>query len=182
MSDKGMKVHNIVLIGFMGCGKSTVGREIKRTLGYQLIDTDAEIEARAGCKISAIFSAEGEHGFRERESSLFEELREKDLKRTVVSTGGGAILRAKNCEILREIGYVVWLCANADTIYHRTKKNRNRPILQAADPRQVIDELLAQRTPLYRDCAHLAIDVGGLNRAEIVAGIVESARYYYAQL
>ena len=181
MSDKGMKVHNIVLIGFMGCGKSTIGREIKRALGFQLIDTDAEIEARAGCRIPAIFAAEGEHGFRERESALREELRAKDLQGTVVSTGGGAILRAKNRDTLRQIGYVVWLRANADTIYQRTKNSRSRPILQTADPRQVIEELLTQRTPLYRDCAHLVIDVGGLNRAEIVTGIVESARYFYSQ-
>ena len=82
---------------------------------------------------------------------------------------------------MRKLGYVVWLRANPETIYQRTKKNRDRPILQTDNPRAVIADLLEKRTPLYRECAHLVIDVAGLNRTEIAAGILESAHYYFSQ-
>lgn len=180
MSETGTEVQNIILIGFMGCGKSTIGRELKRMLGFDWIDTDAEIESRAQCKISQIFADHGEQGFRDQESAVLADLQQKQLQRTVISTGGGAILRPENRELLRQLGYVVWLKANAETIYQRTRKNRARPILQTANPQQVIADLLEARTPLYRECAHLVIDVAGLNRTEIAAGIVESARYYFA--
>lgn len=180
MNDAGTEVQNIILIGFMGCGKSTIGRELKRMLGFQWIDTDAEIESRAQCKISQIFAEQGEQGFRDQESAVLQDLQQKRLMSTVVSTGGGAILRPENRDILRQLGYVVWLKANAETIYSRTKKNRSRPILQTENPQQMIADLLEVRTPLYRECAHLVIDVAGLNRTEIAAGIVESARYFFA--
>jgi shikimate kinase len=181
MNHTGTQVRNIILIGFMGCGKSTIGRELKRMLGYQWIDTDATIETQAHCRITEIFAREGEQGFRDRETAALRELLEKNLQSTIVSTGGGAVLREENREMLRQLGYVVWLRANADTIYQRTRKNRDRPILQTENPRGVIEELLLQREPIYRACAHLVIDVAGLNRTEISAGIVESARYYFSQ-
>lgn len=181
MNQTGTEVQNIILIGFMGCGKSTIGRELKRVLGFALIDTDTEIETQAGCKITEIFSNLGETGFRDLEAKVLADLLEKNPASTVISTGGGAILREENREVLRKLGYVVWLRANPETIYQRTKKNRERPILQTENPRAVITELLEKRTPLYRECAHLVIDVAGLNRTEIAAGILESAHYYFSQ-
>lgn len=181
MNQPGTEVRNIILIGFMGCGKSTIGRELKRMLGFRWIDTDAEIELRTQRKIAQIFATEGEEGFRDQESALLQDLLEKQLERTVISTGGGVILRPENRETIRQMGYVVWLKAGAETIYQRTRKNSSRPILQTANPRQVIADLLEFRTPLYRECAHLIIDVAGLTRTEIAAGIVESARYYFTR-
>jgi shikimate kinase len=181
MNQAGTNVHNIILIGFMGCGKSTIGRELKRMTGFQWIDTDTEIENRANCRISEIFARDGEEAFRDLESLVIRDLAQHHPQSTIISTGGGAILREENRNILREMGYVVWLRANAETIYQRTKKNRQRPILQTENPRAVIEALLEKREPIYQNCAHLVIDVAGLNRTEICAGIVESARYHFAQ-
>jgi shikimate kinase len=181
MNQTGTEVQNIILIGFMGCGKSTIGRELKRMLSFALIDTDAEIETQAGCKITEIFANLGETGFRDLEAKVLADLLVKNPSSTVISTGGGVILREENRNALRKLGYVVWLRANAETIYQRTKKNRDRPILQTENPRAVIADLLEKRTPLYRECAHLVIDVAGLNRTEIAAGILESAQYYFSQ-
>jgi shikimate kinase len=180
MKQEGPQVQHIILIGFMGCGKSTVGRELKRMLGYAWVDTDAVIEAQAHCSISDIFAREGESGFRDRETQVLRDLAASQTRSTIISTGGGAVLREENRLLLRQLGYVVWLRANPETVYQRTRKNRDRPILQTANPRAVIAELLQQREPIYRECAHLAIDVSGLNRTEIAVGIIESARYHFA--
>lgn len=180
MNQDGFQVQNIILIGFMGCGKSTVGRELKRMLGYAWIDTDEVIEERAQCSITEIFAREGEQGFRDRETEVIRSLVRGQPQSTIISTGGGAILREENRALLRQIGYVVWLRASAETVYQRTRKNRDRPILQTKNPRAVIADLLQQREPIYRECAHLVIDVGGLNRTEIAVGIIESARYHFA--
>jgi shikimate kinase len=180
MNHDGPKVQNIILIGFMGCGKSTVGRELKRMLGYEWIDTDEQVEKKAHCSITEIFAREGEHGFRDRESDVIRSLASEPSQSTIISTGGGAVLREENRALLRQLGYVVWLRASAETVYQRTRKNRDRPILQTKNPRAVIAELLQEREPIYRQCAHLVIDVGGLNRTEIAVGIIESARYHFA--
>lgn len=181
MNHKGTAVQNIILIGFMGCGKSTVGRELKRILHEPWIDTDQLIEQRAGCSITDIFATRGEEGFRQMETDVLQDLLSQIETSTVISTGGGAVLREENREILQKLGYVVWLRADAELIYQRTKKNRDRPILQTPDPRAVIRELLATREPIYRQCAHLVIDVAGLSRSEIAVGIRESARYHFHQ-
>lgn len=181
MNSDGALVQNIILIGFMGCGKSTVGRELRRMLRFRWIDTDHVIEEQAQCRITEIFAREGEEGFRSRETQVLRDLVQSKPQSTIISTGGGAILREENRELLRELGYVVWLRADCELIYQRTKKNRDRPILQSPDPQAVIRKLLQVREPIYRECAHLVIDVAGLSRTEIAAGIVESARYHFAQ-
>jgi shikimate kinase len=181
MNQEGPKVQNIVLIGFMGCGKSTVGRELKRMLSYQWVDTDEVIEKEAHCSITEIFAREGEEGLRQRETAVLKNLLDQQSQSIIISTGGGAVLREENRAMIRQLGYVVWLRANAEVVYQRTRKNRDRPILQTANPKAVIAELLEQREPIYRECSHLVIDVAGLNRTEIAVGIVESARYHFSQ-
>ena len=165
----------------MGCGKSTIGRELKRLLGYQFIDMDAEIELREKKTIATIFAEEGEAVFRKIETELLQEFHAKGLDHSEISTGGGAILHEENRNIIKSLGFVVWLKADAITIYHRTKKNHSRPILQTANPQQILADLLTLRTPLYHECAHLTIEVKGLNRTEIAGGIIESARYFFSQ-
>jgi shikimate kinase len=172
---------NIVLIGFMGCGKSTIGRELKRLLGYKLIDTDVEVENRAKKKIVDIFSEEGENSFRDRETNILQELIKKQKTERIISTGGGAILREENRQLIQQLGYVIWLRVDANTSYERTKKSRSRPILRTENRKQVIEELLLQRAPLYKECANLTIDVNELDKSEIAIGITESARYFFSQ-
>lgn len=170
---------NIVLIGFMGSGKSTVGRELHQRLGYPLVDMDSVIEQRAGKPITAIFAESGEEAFRDMETRLLEELCEPDTPRKIISTGGGVIGREENRRLLRELGYVVWLSAPTHMILERTGKNRDRPLLHTADPAARVAELLAVREPLYAVCAHLRVDTDGLDSDELAAGILESARYFF---
>jgi len=174
---------NLVLIGFMGCGKSTVGRELHRNLGYPLVDTDQEIEQRTGRTIRQIFADEGEPAFRDMETALLRELAEEsgtDQAPRIISTGGGICGREENRELLRRMGYVVWLHAPVDVIVERTSKNQDRPLLVTDDPRARIVALMAEREPLYRETAHLDIDTTGLDFKEIAIGILESARYYFS--
>jgi shikimate kinase len=171
--------ENIVLIGFMGCGKSTVGRALQQRLGYPLVDMDQMIEQRAGKPITRIFSEEGERVFREMETGLLRELAGKIGERQIISTGGGVIVRAENREILRKLGYVVWLDAPLEVIHERTAKNRARPLLNTESPEERIRGLMAERRPLYQETSHLKLDTAGLDCQELATGILECARYFF---
>ncbi|MCB1957361.1 MAG: shikimate kinase [Rhodocyclaceae bacterium] len=145
----------IFLVGMMGAGKTTIGRELARRLGRRFVDCDHEIEARTGVKIPVIFEIEGEEGFRRRETLELDELsRQSGL---VVATGGGIVLAAENRGILRERGTVVYLDVAPDVLFERTRHDRNRPLLQVENPRARIAALHAQREPLYREVADLII-------------------------
>jgi shikimate kinase len=163
----------------MGCGKSTVGRELQQRLGYPLVDMDAVIEQRAGKPITRIFEDDGEAAFRDMETGLLHELNDPTAPRRIISTGGGIIGRCENRDLLRELGYVVWLQAPAAVIVERTSKNRSRPLLQTDDPSERIRILLEERRPLYQESAHLALDTSGLSSDEVATGILECARYYF---
>lgn len=170
---------NIVLIGFMGSGKSTVGRELHQRLAYPLVDMDQLIEARAGKSITAIFTEDGEEAFRDMETTLLEELKDPETPRRIISTGGGVIVRDRNRAILQQLGYVVWLHAPTAVILERTAKNRERPLLETDDPAARIEALLTGRNPLYQETAHIRIDTAGLDCKELATGILESARYFF---
>lgn len=172
--------RNIVLIGFMGCGKSTVGRELHAILGYPLVDTDAVIEARAGKPISRIFEEDGETAFRDLETALLRELADTSPAGHIIATGGGVVVRPENRAYLQHLGYVVWLRAPASVIVKRTQRSNHRPLLETENPADFIHTLLAQREPWYRESAHLQLDTGGLTSREIATGILESARYFFA--
>lgn len=170
---------NIVLIGFMGSGKSTVGRELHQRLGYALVDMDQIIEQRAGKSIAAIFADDGEEKFRDMETQLLGELDDPAAPRRIISTGGGVIGREVNRALLRQLGYVVWLNAPVGTILERTRKNRDRPLLHTDHPRARIVSLLAVRKPFYEQAAHLKVETSGLDSRELATGILESARYFF---
>ena len=172
---------NIVLIGFMGSGKSTVGRQLHQRLGYPLSDMDQLIEQTAGKKITEIFKEEGESAFRDFETLQLLEIAKQTDTRHIISTGGGIIIREENRQLLRKMGYVIWLVASPEEIHNRTSRNNNRPLLNNEDPAGTIRKLLETRTPLYKECAHLAIETNQLNLDEITTGIIESARYYFSQ-
>ena len=149
---------NIFLVGLMGAGKTSVGRLLAKRFGKTFYDCDQEIELRTGVKIPVIFEIEGEAGFRAREATVLREL--AALKGIVLATGGGAILREENRQTLMQGGTVVYLRASLDDLWQRTRHDRNRPLLQTADPRAKLEELFAQRDPLYHEVASLVMDTG----------------------
>ena len=149
---------SVYLVGLMGAGKTSVGRALARRLHKPFYDVDHEIERSTGVKIPLIFEIEGEAGFRERESKVLAELvLREDI---VLATGGGAVLSEKNRRLLSEHGTVVYLRASPRDLWHRTRHDRNRPLLQTADPLVKLQELFEQRDPLYREIADLIIDTG----------------------
>ncbi len=142
----------------MGAGKTTVGRAVARRLDRPFFDSDHEIEARTGARIPVIFELEGEAGFRDRESHVINDL---TLQQNIVlATGGGAVLRPENRQALRDNGLVVYLRANPHDLWLRTRRDKNRPLLQTEDPKTRLEELYAVRDPLYRECAHFVIETG----------------------
>lgn len=162
---------NIVLIGFMGSGKTTVGRELAKRLGMDFVDTDAYIEEAAGKSISDIFAEDGEEAFRRMETETLKNLRDT-VSNTVFSTGGGMPLRKENAALLKEIGKVYYLTAANLVIYDRIKENTDRPLLQERDPYGRICELMKQRKPLYEAAADMWVDTNS-NDLEEVIGIIK---------
>jgi shikimate kinase len=149
---------NVFFVGLMGAGKTTVGRAVARRLDRPFFDSDHEIVARTGARIPVIFELEGEAGFRDREAQVITDLAsQRDI---VLATGGGAILRPENRQALQNNGLVVYLRANPHDLWLRTRRDKNRPLLQTEDPKARLEELFAVRDPLYRECAHFVIETG----------------------
>lgn len=149
-------MRNLILVGPMGAGKSTIGRLLAKELHLPFKDSDKEIEVRTGADIPWIFDVEGEQGFRDREQAVIADLcREDGL---VLATGGGAVLREANREALWAGGRVVYLHTSVEQQLERTARDRNRPLLRTANPGQVLRDLLAIRDPLYRQIADVIIE------------------------
>ena len=151
------KEQNIVLTGFMGAGKTRIGRELAALLSFEFIDTDAYIETKEGMTISNIFATKGEPYFRALEVQVLQELAKK--KGVIISTGGGMPLQTKNAAMLKECGRVIYLQASAETIYQRLKGDTTRPLLQTNNPREAINQLLAEREKAYSFVADMAVTV-----------------------
>jgi len=152
---------NLYLIGLMGSGKTTIGRQLARRLGYPFWDSDHEIEARTGVNASTIFEIEGEAGFRCREARVIEELTRK--QGIVLATGGGVVMNAANREALRSSGWVVYLSVAPTLLWARLRYDRGRPLLQVENPLAKLESLHALRDPLYRETAHFVVDGGALS-------------------
>ena len=163
-------MRNIVLLGFMGCGKTTVGIRLSYRIRRVLEDTDKRIEREQGTTISEIFAQKGEHHFRELETDLLKRLVKENYQR-VISTGGGLPMREENRRLLQELGTVVYLRIKPETVYERLKDDTTRPLLQCEDPLSKIREMMAQRSPLYEEAAHLIIDVDDKNMEEVLESI-----------
>jgi shikimate kinase len=160
----------IALVGLPGSGKSTIGRQLARRLSLSFVDSDSLIEQRLGCSIREFFEREGEERFRDIEESVIDEL---SLDPTsVLSTGGGTVLRANNRLRLRERCRVVYLRSSPEEVFRRLRHDRNRPLLQVADPLQRLKDLFAARDALYRETAHFVIDTGRPSVATLVNMIV----------
>jgi shikimate kinase len=161
----------------MGAGKSTIGRVLSQELNLEYKDSDREVEERAGADIPWIFDVEGEEGFRKRETAALIDLTQMDS--IVLATGGGAVLREENQQLLQSRGTVIYLCTTIDYQLERTSKDRNRPLLQTEDPRQVLTELMAARDPIYRRCCDYVVQTDGRRpkavAREIIALLEEKA-------
>lgn len=165
---------NVFLVGPMGAGKTTIGRQLARLLKRDFLDSDREIEQRTGVNIPLIFDLEGETGFRARERSVIDELTQ--LPDIVLATGGGAILDPDNRKHLTERGTVVYLETSVDQQLKRTGRDRNRPLLQTEEPRRRLEELLAIRDPLYREIADLTVLTDGRTAKDVVNQIMRHIR------
>ncbi len=165
--------ENVVLIGFMGCGKSTMGIRLSYRLQYILEDTDKLIEARAGMSVREIFASEGEEAFREMETQLLRKLAEKKGPR-VYSVGGGTPVRTVNRPLLKKLGTVVYLRTRPETVYERLKNDTARPLLQGEDPLGKIRSLMADRETAYAETADVILDVDEMTPDQVVESILWS--------
>jgi shikimate kinase len=159
------------LVGPMGAGKSTIGRQLARCLKLKFIDSDREIEIRTGVDIPLIFELEGESGFRKRERKVINELTAKPG--IMLATGGGAVMDELNRQHLAARGRVIYLHTSVEQQLQRTAHDRNRPLLQTANPKQKLQELMAVRDPLYREIADWVIETDGCRVRDVVQKIVQ---------
>lgn len=164
--------ENILLVGFMGAGKSSVGRLAARARGLQFVDLDREIERQAGCSIPDIFDRLGEEAFRQMETDALGHI--EPGRGLVVSCGGGIVGSPLNRALLRELGFVVWLTATEEEIFDRVSRTPGRPLLQTPDPRATIGALLAAREPLYREVADLILDTTGRSFQSVVDALFDA--------
>ena len=165
------KADNIILVGPMGVGKSTIGKKLAKRLGKKFFDSDKEIEKKTGATIRLIFDLEGERGFRERESRLIDELTlENDI---VLATGGGAVLAAANRDTLSSRGIVVFLMASPELLLKRTAHDQSRPLLETNDRMGKIKSILNERQPLYAEVADMCLTVDKLTVKEIIEKICD---------
>jgi shikimate kinase len=163
------RLNNIFLIGPMGAGKSTIGRQLAEALSFRFEDSDHEIQRRTGVDISTIFEYEGEEGFRNREQQAIADLTNQEG--VVLATGGGAILREVSRQNLAARGVVIYLHCSPEQQFSRTNRDRNRPLLQTEDPLERLRQLMDEREPLYRQVADLVVSTEKRGTASVVKEI-----------
>jgi shikimate kinase len=167
---KPLSAKNIILIGPMGSGKSTIGQLLASRLKRDFFDSDYYIEEKTGVDIPRIFDIEGEEGFRIRETRALQELTSKD--NIVLATGGGAVMREENRELLKKSGFVIFLDTSVDQQMERLQHDKKRPLLQTANPRERLETLLHERKPVYLEMADLRIHTDGKFARKVAAEIV----------
>lgn len=169
--DNRLPIGNIILIGLMGAGKTTIGKLLANSMGRTFIDSDHEIQQRTGVNIPVIFEFEGEAGFRKRETEVLQAV--ALLPGIVLATGGGAVLREENRELLRKNGTVIYLRVPVNELKRRTRFDKNRPLLQTDNPQARLIELFNQRDPLYRETAHIILDGGRQSARALVQTLIK---------
>lgn len=169
-----MSQQNIFLVGPMGAGKTTVGKQLSEALHLVFFDSDHEIQRRTGVDVPTIFEFEGEDGFRNREQSMIDELTAR--AGIVLATGGGAVLREVNRQHLSSRGFVVYLQCTPEQQFERTHRDKNRPLLQTENPLERLRSLMQERDPLYRKIADLVISTEGRNTNSVVREIFRRLR------
>lgn len=168
---------NVVLIGFMGSGKSSVGRQLAQRLAYRFVDTDQMIEQKAGKSISEIMKEGGEAAFRRMEQELLAALPELP-ERNVISTGGGLPIAEGNADILKQAGFVIYLRTQPETILYRLSGDTQRPLLAGPDKETKVRELLEYREPIYEYACHMAIDTDKKSLMELSDEIARNYSYF----
>ena len=168
----GMMERNLVLIGFMGSGKTSIGVRLSYRLKLTVEDTDKLIERRENKKINDIFAQEGEASFRRKETELLRELAEKRQVLRIYSVGGGTPVDPKNRPLLKQLGTVIWLRVRPETVYERLKHDSTRPLLQCEDPQSRIRELMEARREAYEACADIVVDVDDMDMEDILETIL----------
>lgn len=163
---------NVILVGMMGSGKTTMGRALAKQLDKQFVDSDEEIQHRTGVTIPHIFDVEGESGFRARESSVIADLVKRE--NIILATGGGAVLMEQNRAEMRQNGIVIYLKASVHDLWQRTRHDRNRPLLQTEDPHVKLTELFQQRDALYQEVADIVIHSGKLSVHTLMLQVVDN--------
>jgi len=166
----------LILIGMMGAGKTTVGKELARRRKVRFADCDHEIVARTGVSIPTIFEIEGEEGFRRRETQMIDEL--SQVPDIVIATGGGVVTTPANRALMRERGAVIYLDVPPQILYERTRHDRNRPLLRTENPLATLQRLLVERGPLYEEVAHITVDTGQVPIPVLVNRILPMLRTY----
>jgi len=169
--------ENIVLVGFMGSGKSTVGRMLARQLRFRFLDTDKLVEERERMTIPEIFAQHGEAHFRKHETAVLESLR--GVRQHILATGGGIVTVPENIPLLRSLGLVVLLKADPEEIYRRVSRNFGRPLLQVEDPRKRVQEMMAARQSLYENAAHFQVDNTRLRHEDVTVKIMDEAHRFF---
>jgi len=169
-------MRNIILIGYMGSGKTTIGENLAQCLDYTFVDTDAYIEKKQCRSISEIFSTDGEAAFRDMETALLKQMAEEKSSRLVISTGGGMPVREENRLLLSALGNVVYLKAAPHTIYNRIKEDTTRPLLQCENPMAKICEMLDKRGPAYEAAATVIVEVDELEPSAVVDSVIRLCR------
>lgn len=167
---------SIFLIGPMGAGKTTMGRQLAKKLNLEFIDSDRVIEERTGVDIPLIFEKEGEEGFRKREEAIIDELTQLD--NIVLATGGGAILKPDNRRHLKQRGLVIYLHTDIKNLIERVRFDKNRPLLQTDDPEARLRELMETREPLYRETANITINTGEKSIRNVINVILDAVKTY----
>lgn len=165
-------MENIILIGYMGSGKTTVGKIAAERKNYTFVDTDEMIVEQQHRSISEIFAADGERAFRDMETALLRQLIAEKKEHLVISTGGGMPLRTENRQLLAQLGKVVYLKASPATIYNRIKGDTTRPLLQCENPLERIEEMIVERSPLYEAGAMFIVEVDELSQSEAASEIL----------
>lgn len=174
-----MRGHNLILIGPMGAGKTSIGRRVAAALKMTFVDSDCEIEKRTGVDIPTIFEFEGEEGFRTRETAVLREI--CTAAGIVLATGGGAVLREENRALLKDCGFVVYLRTSVATQLRRTARDRNRPLLQTENPRARLEALMTIRGPIYEALADFAVDTDGQVMRNTIRKLVAAFEAYRAE-
>jgi shikimate kinase len=176
LSDRKLRSGNLILVGMMGSGKTTMGRALARQLGKTFVDSDEEIIKRTGVTVPHIFDVEGESGFRLRETAAIKDLAARD--NLVLATGGGAVLAEENRAALQHNGIVIYLKASVHDLWQRTRHDRNRPLLQTKDPHGRLTELFQQRDPLYQQVSDIVILSGKQSVHVLMQHLIEKIDAY----
>lgn len=172
----------IFLIGMMGSGKTTVGKELSRLTGLPMLDMDSVIEEQIGKSIPEIFRDSGEAHFRALETALLRYIEESPERLggpAIVSTGGGVVLNEVNRRIMQRLGFVAWLDVSVDVLIERTSRSSNRPLLNTVDRLNVLTNISQQRNSLYRDAAHIQIETSHLDVLKVVDAVHRAAQTYF---